>query len=59
MRPEQKAVTNLLLLEVGPVLLGLDHEALGGLWVRHCEVCVLCSVFWVWVGKSVCSGRKL
>ena len=27
----------LFLLEIGPVLLVLDHEALGSLWVRHLE----------------------
>jgi len=28
-------VTHLLLLELGPVLLVIDHEALGSLWVTH------------------------
>jgi len=31
----QGALTNLLLLEGGPLLLVLNHEASGGLWVTH------------------------
>lgn len=34
----------LLLLEILPILLVLDHEALGGIWVAHLE----CSCLIVW-----------
>jgi hypothetical protein len=44
---KKKTATHLLLLELGPVLLVVDHEALGGLRVTHlveCEnVCVVVS----------------
>jgi len=30
-----RTIAYLLLLEVGPFLLIIDHEALGGLWVGH------------------------
>ena len=35
----KQTTTYLLLLELGPVLLVVDHEALGSLWVTHLVVC--------------------
>jgi hypothetical protein len=37
---KKKTATHLLLLELGPVLLVVDHEALGSLWVTHLVECV-------------------
>lgn len=37
---KKETITHLLLLELGPVLLVVDHEALGSLWVTHLVECV-------------------
>jgi hypothetical protein len=42
MTTQSERSTHLLLLELGPVLLVVDHEALGGLWVTHLVVCGGC-----------------
>jgi hypothetical protein len=44
---KKRTTTHLLLLELGPVLLVVDHEALGGLWVTHLVECEdVCVVVW-------------
>jgi hypothetical protein len=54
---KRRSTTHLLLLELGPVLLVVDHEALGSLWVTHVVGCEdVCVVVWYWVsGQEVCS----
>jgi hypothetical protein len=58
-----RATTHLLLLELGPVLLVVDHEALGRLWVTHvveCEDvwCVSGLVYWLFGQEEVRSFKS-
>lgn len=55
---KKETITHLLLLELGPVLLVVDHEALGSLWVTHLVECVWSGLVYWLSGQEICSDRS-